>query len=233
MKTFALQTVGSHSQSIKDKNMVRFNDKPLFLYNSTSSKNCKDITKSFVITDYKDIFEYIDILDNRIEVIKEDRSQYNSNDSHYECIMQGLKHIENYYGTFDALVILLGNNVYATSEDLSSAIKQFADTYGNCDSLMSVSKFNQFNPYRAFNIANGFARNVFKSLSTKRGYKHANGDWYFFNGTFWIVKPQVLKDNNGSQVFSFLGDRILPFVQEEGVQEVDSTWQIQTLFTKR
>ena len=83
--------------------------------------------------------------------------------------------------------------VQTRSKALDQALKKIKDN----DSVVSVSKFNMFNPLRAYNINSKGKLETFKQLSNIKSKINANdkntmGDIFFCNGNFWIFKRSNL-----------------------------------------
>jgi hypothetical protein len=104
------------------------------------------------------------------------------------------------------------------------------------DSICSVSQFNAFNPARALRImSTGLLEGIvpvqsssFAQSATARNEKNFLGDIFFFNGSFWICRREVLLARKGCLAFPWLGERVLPWVQPP-FMEVDDHWQLEYL----
>tara|TARA_B100000287_G_C20268621_1_gene637035 strand:- start:319 stop:654 length:336 start_codon:yes stop_codon:yes gene_type:complete len=95
------------------------------------------------------------------------------------------------------------------------------------DSVQSVSKFNMFNPYRAYKISSS---DRLKTIIDSSGIKSANdknsaGDVWFNNGSFFICRRDIVLSKQGASPFPWLGYNILPF-RESTKMEVDAAWQL-------
>lgn len=239
-KIMALQTARAGSKSVPDKNLYKLNNIPLYAYNVRNAVASKFIEKLYISTDSQEIINTCQKTKNdKIKLIVRPPELCQDTSHHYDAIIHGLNEIEKENGKIDILVVLLGNTPYAYTKDLDDAIDNFIfqDYYDSC---MSVSTFNMFNPFRAFHKFDGttikpfvtqFIANQFlnqhgnKQLNDKNGY----GDIYFFNGSFWIIKRETLLRNDGDSVFTWLGNKILPYEQREGIMEIDVSWQLDTL----
>ena len=146
--------------------------------------------------------------------------------------MHGIEAIESEHGKkLDIVIVLLGNNVGAFTQDLDLAIKTLI---GNpeLDSVISVSEYNMFNPFRAYEIKDGLLDTVVSQefiQSKKNGHnvndKKSAGDVYFFNGSFWVCRREVIESNNGLLPFPWLGNKLYPIPQKD-IMEVDAPWQL-------
>ena len=229
MKHCALQTVSSKSTSIPDKNLYHTSDgRPLYWHNLHAAIKSDLYNDVYIISDYTNIGCGLG------RHIREDTSEYKTDGNHhYEAILQGLTEIEKAEGKLDYLTILLGNNRGATASGLNEAFR-FLQYKHEFDSCVSVSKFNMFNPYRAFKckdnkLSNWVDPEIIKQNQVDLNDKNAFDDTYFFNGSFWMVKRDVLVENNGMPPFTWLGKNILPYIQDEGIMELDAPWQLKNI----
>ena len=209
--------------------------KPLYLHNVQYASESKLIKDVYVSTNIELIksnsFEYGYHVIDRPEELCEDKA------SHYDAILHGLSHIEESRDC-DILVILLGNSNGALTADLDKALEIIiADP--TIDSVQSVNKFNMFNPFRAFyKSSSGLLKTwipndeIEKSAKLKNiNDKDSSGDIYFFNGSFMIVRKEILLRKDGLQPFAWMGQKIYPFEQECLKMEVDAQWQLDYLLS--
>lgn len=228
-KILAIQTARAGSKSVKKKNLIEINGSPIFLHSLQSAINCKIIDKVVCSTDDKKIIN----LSKKYEydIIKRPRFLSSDKASHFDTIKHALlKSEEKYQTRFDIIVLLLGNVVGVNSQALNKAIKKLK----NNDSVVSVSKFNMFNPLRAFYIKNNGKLTTFidskknnktKKISNKND-KNAFGDIFFCNGNFWILsRSNFFIQSKQQPPFNWIGKKIVPFKQNVFF-EIDDSWQI-------
>ena len=233
MNIFALQTARGGSKSVPNKNIANVKGIPLYLHNVLHAKNSKYIKNVYISTD--------------IEVIQKQASIYNYNTivrpeelagdqaSHYDTILHGLNSIEvDINDKVDYLVVLLGNSIGAFSEDLDNAIELLLNN-NDADSVQSVSEYNMYNPFRAYKNDDGLLTTYLPQKFIKENTKLNNindrsaaGSIYFFNGSFWVIKRDALVNGEGLLPFPWLGNKILPYVQDN-YMEVDAMWQLSYL----
>lgn len=231
-KILAIQTARAGSKSVKKKNLIKVNGYPIFLNSLKSAIDCKIIDKVVCSTD-----------DNKIvglskkykyDIIKRPKFLSGDKASHFETIKHALLQSEKKYQTkFDIVILLLGNVVGVSSKALNQAISKLKDN----DSVVSVSKFNMFNPLRAFYIsAKGQLKtfiNPKKNIKIKKilnkNDKNAFGDIFFCNGNFWILKRSnfFIKSKQQSP-FNWIGKKIVPFKQDTFF-EIDDNWQVEVV----
>lgn len=238
MQIAALLTARNGSKSVPNKNNYLKDGIPLYQWNVNFAEKSKHIQKVYISTDIPEVFKAKEQELFKAEIIKRPASLCKDNSSHHETMLHGLEIIEKDMGKLDYLVVLLGNAPFAYTEDLDAAISLLHNSREKFDSCQSVGVFNQFNPFRSFQKLNSTGelkpiinQSITKFLTNKKNTndKDAFGDIYFFNGAFWIMKTETLLKANGDSVFPWLGQRILPYVQDSKHQEVDSPWQLQLL----
>lgn len=224
MKIAALQTARAGSKSVIGKNIMQIRGKPCYQHNLEFCKQLPEICHISISTDD----EYIIKNNMGCHVIERTPQLSSDTASHKDVIIDGLLKIEEHIGhKVDALFVLLGNNTAAYPEDMRKAIELLSEDV-SATSVMSVSKFNMFNPYRAFNIKQQRVIN-FQSFSLQQADsndKNALGDFYFFNGSFWLIRREALFSEKQQEPFKWLGDNIIPLIQKEGIMEIDAPWQI-------
>lgn len=221
-KITALQTARAGSKSIPKKNLLEVNMHPLFAHSIRAARDCEQITSVWCSTDDEQIKSYSDFYD--FEVIHRPPELSGDNDSHLEVIRHGVQEIERQIGVQDIIVVLLGNVVGIDGASLTQAIHMLEDY----DSVVSVSRFNMFNPFRAMQIHNDQLETFIPQqqivTDTQANDKNSAGDIYYCNGNFWISKRDVIFENDNNLPFQWLGKRIRPYVQDVFL-ELDAPWQ--------
>lgn len=225
-KIIAIQTARANSKSVKKKNLIKINGEEIFLKSLKSAIKCKKINNVVCSTDDKKIISLSKKY--KYDIIKRPKNLRGDRASHLEAIKHALLASEKKYNTkFDIIVLLLGNVVGISSKALDQALKKIKDN----DSVVSVSKFNMFNPLRAYNINSKGKLETFKQLSNIKSKINANdkntmGDIFFCNGNFWIFKRSNLFVKSKQQPpFPWLGKKIIPFKQKTFF-EIDAQWQV-------
>jgi N-acylneuraminate cytidylyltransferase len=166
-KILAIQTARANSKSVKKKNLIKINNEPIFLKSLKAAINCKDIDKVVCTTDDEVIANYSKKYN--YTAIKRPKSLRGPNASHLLTIKHALIETERKDKCkYDVVILLLGNVIGVSAKALSQAIKKLK----NNDSVVSVSKFNMFNPLRAFSED---GRNLIKtSIDPKYIFKTKN-----------------------------------------------------------
>lgn len=230
---YALQTARAGSKSVKSKNTMLIDDKPLFQHPVEKAIDAKLIKKVFISTDIYLIKRNSSNLNYKIIPRPEELAGDDS--SHHDVMIHGLKEIEDREREkVDLLVILLGNSLGASSEELDRAIKFLLEN-PQYDSVQSVSEFNMFNPFRAFTVTDEklqtymgqddiLSGNKIKNINDKK----SAGDIYFANGSFFICRRDILLSQKGLLPFPWLGFNIKPWIQPV-TMEIDAYWQSSVL----
>jgi CMP-N-acetylneuraminic acid synthetase len=230
---YALQTARAGSKSVKSKNTMYFDDKPLFQHPVEKALESKLIKQVYISTDIYLIKRNSDNLPYKIilrpEVLAGDDS------SHHDVMIHGLNEIEEREcEDVDILVVLLGNALGAEGIEIDKAV-QFLIENPEYDSVQSVSEFNMFNPFRAFTIDNDLLKTYMDQSVIRRGTKIDNvndknsaGNIYFANGSFFICRKPILMKKEGLLPFPWLGYKIKPWVQAV-TMEIDAYWQSSVL----
>jgi CMP-N-acetylneuraminic acid synthetase len=232
----ALQTARAGSKSVKDKNLLLVNDKPLFLYNLEFARRSRFIQSVYTSTDcpiIKDSATFYSVIE---------RPAHLTTDycSHAETIQHGVLEIERRTDkAVDIVAVLFGNSLGAKTEDLDAAIEVLLKD-STIDSVQSVSEFNMYNPLRASKVDSDGHLSYFLTQEQMLGMigdkssndKGAIGDTYFFNGSFWICRRETLFENNGLLPFPWLGKNIYAYKQDVYL-EIDAPWQVPFLENHR
>ena len=229
INVYALQTARKGSKSVINKNIMDINGKPLYRHPVDKVLNSKIIKEVFISTDIELIIENKEKINYK--VIKRPKHLCEDNSSHHDTMIHGLKEIEKEKKeNVDFLVVLLGNSLGSTGEEIDKAI-EFLKNNDWYDSIQSVSEFNMFNPLRSFKIENNQLHTCIDQKEIKKtsileniNDKKSAGNVYFANGSFFICKRDVLLSKKGLLPYPWLGNKIKPWVQKTNM-EIDAYWQ--------
>ena len=229
MNIIALQTARKGSKSVRNKNTLMIDDKPLFLHNIIYALKSSYISNVYISTDDETIMSYKEKYD--IKIIERPYELTTDMSAQYDVIVHALHEIEKQEDKkIDIIVILLGNALGATTEDVDKSIEILIND-PEADSCMSVSTFNMFNPFRAYKSAGTYLDTILEQSFMANNSQHKDiddkasaGDVYFFNGSFWICKRDTVINNNGLLPFPWLGNKIL-YCPQDITMEVDAQWQ--------
>jgi len=228
MISVALQTARSGSKSVKNKNISIVAEKPLFKHNLEAALNCELVDNVFVSTDCEFIIKNSP---DQVIIIERPPHLCRDDSSHQEAMQHGLVEIENILNKeIDFFILLLGNSKIRDHKKIDEAIRILQENQ-EFDSVVTVSKFNMFNPFRAFNIVEGQLNNFIKNYSNNKvinsNDKDVFGDFYYLNGEFQVMRRKSIL-SEGPPPFRWMGEKIYPMVLENNM-EIDAPWQLEYL----
>ena len=232
MNIAILQTARAGSKSVPDKNVMKFNETPLFLHNILHAQKSKFKIPIYLSTDIPNLEELSK--KHNFRIIQRPKNLSNSQASHHEVMIHGLKTIEKIQNKkIDILIVILGNTISAWPEDIDKAVEILKDQ-PDVDSAITVGKYNMFNPVRALSISDdgGLDRIVKKNVlnanitNSNINDKEVIGDVYYLNGSLLAMRRSSILGSNDKLPFTWLGDKIIPIIQKSICKEIDAEWQI-------
>jgi hypothetical protein len=146
--------------------------------------------------------------------------------------MHGVEKIEEIQNDkLDILIVMLGNTISAWHEDIDLAIEMLRDK-GDVDSVISVGRYNMFNPMRSLSIsADGsldmiLQKTAFNNSGVNTNDKDVIGDVFYLNGSLMAMRRSAIFGNSDKLPFTWLGNKTLPIIQKSICMEIDAEWQI-------
>lgn len=203
MDSFAIILARGGSKGIKNKNLINVAGKPLIEWTIEHSIKCKYIKDVFVSSDSKEILDFSQskgassIL--RPSVLSQDDS------SSEDAWAHALEYIENKKGyLLDFIVAPQVTSPLRGFNDFSNALEKMKNE--KLDSLLSVNQLKDFFIWR---------KQDSKFISDNYDFKNRSrrqliNTKYHENGSFYIFKPEVLK-----QYKNRLGGKIGYYLMEE------------------
>tara|TARA_R110001592_G_C13176065_1_gene750338 strand:+ start:1062 stop:2396 length:1335 start_codon:yes stop_codon:yes gene_type:complete len=220
-----LQTARAGSKSVPNKNIAYIDNKKM-LFEAPINKVCNNNYENIDICISSDCKTILDTMasKNNISLIERPKNISGDDASHHDVMIHALIEMEKLKSkNYEYVVVLLGNSL---GVDLSTILESItAIKKGEYTGGMTVSKFNMFNPYRAFKLEEGQIQNQIEVPSNTND-KNCMGDVYFFNGSCFICDRNVLLSRIGKDPFPWVGNKILPIVEDEPKMEVDDFWQL-------
>lgn len=231
-KVIGIQTARAGSKSVPNKNITVVKGMPMYKHNLNGMTGCKLVDKVIITTDIDEIFQESH---PKLSILRRSSALSGDSASHSETIREALFKYENDNEEyFDIVVVTLGNSMSCNAHDLESAILKLTSSE-DLSSVISVSKFNMFNPFRAYvkdedNCLTTFIpQNEICSRSKDSiNDKNSAGDIYYFNGGFWVIRREALIEEDGLLPFPWLGSNIGYFEQKTEM-EIDDHWQLNYL----
>ena len=203
MDSVAIILARGGSKGIKNKNLINFAGKPLIEWTIEHSINCKYIKDVFVSSDSTEILDFsqskgaTSIL--RPSVLSQDDS------SSEDAWAHALEYIQNKKGyLLDFIVAPQVTSPLRGFNDFSNALEKMKNE--KLDSLLSVNQLKDFFIWR---------KQDSKFISDNYDFKNRSrrqliNTKYHENGSFYIFKPEVLK-----QYKNRLGGKIGYYLMEE------------------
>lgn len=188
MKFLGIIPARSGSQSIKNKNLKIFNNKPLIYWTIKAAKNSKYLNHFVISTNCKKIARVGKKYGGDVPFLRSNKLAKSSTNMH-EVIKDFIKKYDK-IKNFDVIVLLQPTSPLRTSKDIDKACKLFLKH--KPDSLISINKLKHSkNPEDLYEIKNKF---LVPTLNNKKIYLKQNKKVYFStNGSLYLTKTSRLK----------------------------------------
>ena len=191
MKILAFVPARGGSKSIKNKNMVLLNRKPLIFYTLNILKKLKKNTTPFISTDNKKIKKYCEKMGFKNNYVRpKNLSKDKSN------IVDAIKHALNWFENkkifFDTVLLLQPTTPLRDLNELKSAINFFKKK--KLKSLVSVTKMKE-HPYECMKFFKNKWSYLVKNPSMGKGRQSYKKNFYFIDGAFYFVDVKFLIKN--------------------------------------
>jgi CMP-N-acetylneuraminic acid synthetase len=210
--------------SLTDKNILPVAGKPLLYYPAKAGKLSQHIQHFYVSSDCEKILSvgeeigYTPI--QRPETISRGDSQ------HVDAILHACEEIKNHSGLKpDILVVLLGNTVCTLPAWIDDCIEKIQEN-PDISSVIPCYEDCDHHPFRAKKINDdGFLDTFFdfsgQRISTNRQDLPPS---YYACHNFWVLNVQKsLYAEGGQQPWSFMGEKILPYLLEDTIDVHDKS----------
>lgn len=223
MKVTALLT-GRGNNTLQDKNILDILGHPVLYYPAHAGKMAKTVDDWYCSSDDKKILDAAS--EEGYKSIVRPSELALPTAQHIDCIRHALRVMEDENNLPDILVVLLANNVTIQSKWIDRCVELMLEDL-ETTAVVPVYEDNDHHPLRAKTIDdNGnlmmFEKNVQGRISTNR---QDLDPCYFLSHNFWVLNvPYILSEKQGQQPWSFMGDKIKPFIIEESIdihQEID------------
>lgn len=210
MKIAALLT-GKKNSSLKNKNIIKINNKPVCFYPSIEAKKSKLIDSFYVSSDSNKILEICYKLG--YTKIKRPKKLSTANAKHVDVIMHALKIMKINKSLPDILVVLLANSPTIKTSWIDKCVKKIIKN-SSISSVVPVIKNNDHHPFRSKKLLNSylvpFCNN--KNISSNR---QDLPSCYFLGHNFWVLRTREIIKNSGYSPWNFMGKKVLPFIVDE------------------
>lgn len=215
MNIAALLT-GRGNNTLKNKNMLSVNGKPVLYYPAMAGRQTKQINEWYCSSDDDQILNYAEELG--YEPIKRPQELALPTSQHIDCILHALEYMKLKNKLPEILVVILANNVTIRSEWIDQCIRKMCED-DSISAVVPVYKDNDHHPFRAKRMdRDGFLRPFEETqgeISTNRQDLPA---CYYLAHNFWVLRTAfVLSGQEGQQPWGFMGEKICPFEIEESI----------------
>lgn len=215
MQITALLT-GRGNNTMKDKNVRQINGKPLLYYGASAAKRSKYITNFFCSSDDDKILSAAANIG--YTPIKRPLEYAQPTSQHVDAIKHALSVMQNEYGLkTDIIVVLLANTVTIKTSWIDACIEKLLQD-PTLSAAVPVYQEQSLHPVRAKKLnEEGLLIPHFKPEEMPRSSNRQDlCDNYFLCHNFWVLNvKQSVFEPNGQPPFTFMGNRIAPYVVDE------------------
>tara|TARA_Y100000591_G_C21839645_1_gene704800 strand:- start:1605 stop:2324 length:720 start_codon:yes stop_codon:yes gene_type:complete len=194
------------SKGLPQKNILPLLGTPLISWSIKSAESSKYIDKCIVSTDDNEIAQTAESYGGEVPFI---RPEYLANDetSTIDVIIHAVNYFQEMSIVFDYLILLEPTSPLRETQDIDRAIEMLHEKREKADSIVGVSKVEATHP--AFDVTIGEKGLIkpYLAKSFKVFRRQEIQDLYFFEGTVYISKTEVLINRK-----SFYHDRTLPYI---------------------
>ncbi len=176
------------SKGIKDKNIIKFGNKPLIKWTFDAAKKSKKISKLILSTDSKKIASLAK--KNKIEVpFLRPKKLASDKSKSIDAIEHAINFFKKQGVFFDYIVLLEPTSPLRSTLDIDKSINQMIRN--KADSLVSVCRVDEINPSFLFKKKNKKLQPLEKKISNHLRRQDVE-PIYFLEGTIYISKTLVL-----------------------------------------
>ncbi|WP_457594111.1 acylneuraminate cytidylyltransferase family protein [Hydrogenimonas sp.] len=215
MNVAALLT-GRGNNTLKDKNVLQINGKPLLAYPATAAKHVSLIDHFYVSSDDKKILDAAAKLG--YEKIIRPAELATPTAKHIDAIYHALDVMKEKDGYVpDILIVFLANSATVKSDWIEEGIKEIMAN-PKISAVVPVFQDQDHHPYRAKRLREDGMLDTFfdfgdREISTNRQELEP---CFFLCHNFWILNVEKsIYGEGGQKPWTFLGDNIKPIVVEE------------------
>ena len=191
MKILVFIPARSGSVGIKNKNLIKINNKPLIKYTLDVAKKIKN-AEIFISSDSKKIINYCKSEGINSKYIRPKKLSRSSTGM-IETVLDGINFLEKNNFYYDTLILLQPSNPLRSIKILNLAIRQFFQS--KKPSLVSVVKMRE-HPFECIELIKKNKWNYLKNKNININRRQQFSDnFYFIDGTIYIIEIKFLKKN--------------------------------------
>lgn len=189
MKSLIFIPARGGSVGIKNKNLIKINNKPLLKYTLDVAKKIKN-TDIFISTDSKKIVNYCKRQGLKVDYLRP-KNISKSSTSMIDTVLHGVKFLEKKNLNYENLILLQPTNPLRSVKDVNSAIDKFL--ISKKPLLATVTKMRE-HPFECIQL---LKNNKWKFLKGKNNQvnrrQQFDQNFFFIDGTIYISKVEFLK----------------------------------------
>lgn len=210
MKIAALLT-GKKNSSLKNKNTMIINGKPVCFYPAFEATKSKLIDSFFVSSDSNKILDICYKLG--YTKIKRPKKLSTANAKHIDVILHALKIMKINKCMPDILLVLLANSPTIKTSWIDSCLKKIINN-SLVTSVVPVIKNNDHHPFRSKKLLNNYLVPFYnnKNISSNR---QDLPSCYFLGHNFWVLRTREVIKDHGYGPWGFMGKKVSPFIVDE------------------
>lgn len=207
-KILAITLARGGSKSIKNKNIVKINNKPLIYYTIREIKKSKYIDDYVISTDDKKIKKVCETYNVKIPFLRPkklsgDKSPAQLSLKHATIFLEKINKIK-----YDYVVEIMATNPLKTVKDIDKCIELLDKK--KSDSVISVNKLYDHHPARIKKIENGYLKNFCIYENEYMMRQDFKPKAYIRNGSIYAVKRDIIVNK-----LSKWGKKIIPYIMPD------------------
>lgn len=213
-KISALLT-GRGNNTLKDKNILPVLGKPLLQYPALAAKGSSFIQSFFVSSDCPKILNAA--FEVGYQKIERPEELSRPDSQHIDAIRHALGVMEQTTaGKPDILVVMLANSVTIKTEWIDHCIADLLNDH-SLTAAAPMYRVMDHHPFRAKKLTDeGLCEPFFDFGSTPISTNRQDlVPCYFFSHNFWVLRVSAFESGTGQQPWTFMGDRVKPYIIEE------------------
>jgi len=207
----AIITARAGSKSIRNKNILPIQGKPLISYPIHAAQEAVRIAQTYISTDSAEIMEIGRELGCQIIVRPEELRGDHVN--HGDVIKHATEYVDAHESDLRNVVLLLGNTVMVDGALIDQGL-EILERREDLDSVMSVWEAADDHPLRALEIVEGLLvpyGDPNRQASTERqSYPRA----YYYDQGVWVFRKECVNRRDGPNPWWWMGRRSLPIVRK-------------------
>lgn len=216
MRVTALLT-GRGNNTLQDKNILDVLGHPVMFYPARAGRNAKLIDDWYCSSDDKKILD-VAAKEGYKAIVRPNELALPSA-QHIDCIRHALNVMIKDDKMPDILVVILANNVTIQSYWIDECVDMMMKD-SSLTAVVPVYEDNDHHPLRGKIIDEDgnlkmYERGIQGKVSTNR---QDLTPCYFLSHNFWVLSvPYILSGKEGQQPWSFMGDKIKPYIIDESI----------------